>query len=287
MLKQVIRDFREDDCPTMAAALAYYITFSLPALLFLLLTVAGLVIDPDAVQERLVAEFGGLIGTESAQQIEGMITSAASRASGGAFKVVIGIAALIFGATGALVQLQHALNRAWEVKPDPRQGGVRNFIMKRVLSLGLILTVGFLLIVSLAVSALLTAMGDYIGARLGGIPEAVLQAAQLIFSLAVLTAAFALIFKLLPDAETSWRDTWIGAFITVLLFTVGKFVIGYYLGRSSPGTSFGAAGALAVILIWVYYSSMIVLFGAEFTQVWANRKGAGIKPEPGAIRTAQ
>jgi membrane protein len=284
MVKQLVRDFLDDDCPTMAAALAYYITFSLPALLYLLLTVVGFVIDPRTVQERLLNEFGGMIGTEGAKQIETMVSSAATRASGGAFKVLLGIGALIFGATGAFMQLQKALNRAWEVKPDPKQGGIKGFLMKRLLSFGLLLTVALLMMVALVVSAILAALGDYIGAHLGGVPDIVLHAVQLIVTFAVLTALFAIIFKYLPDAETAWRDTWIGAAFTAALFVIGKFAIGYYLGRSRPGTAFGAAGALAIILVWVYYSSMIVLLGAEFTQGWATRRGRGIQPEGGAVR---
>jgi membrane protein len=279
MLKQTVRDFLDDDCPTMAAALAYYITFSLPALLFLILTVVGLVMDPRTVQERLLNEFGGLIGAQGAQQIETMVSSAEARASGGTFKVLLGIGALIFGATGAFMQLQKALNRAWEVKADPKQSGVKGFLMKRLLSFGLLLTVALLMMVALVVSAVLSAIGDYIGERLGGIPEVVLQGTELLISFAVLAALFAIIFRYLPDARISWRDTWVGATFTAVLFVVGKFAIGLYLGRSQPGTAFGAAGALAIILVWVYYSSMIVLLGAEFTQVWSARKGKGIRSE--------
>ncbi|MEX2285119.1 MAG: YihY/virulence factor BrkB family protein [Gemmatimonadota bacterium] len=284
LIKNVVRDFIDDDCPTNAAALAYYAVFSLPAVLFLLIFVIGLAIDPATVQERMVTEFGGLFGEGGGRQIETMVQSAQARTSGGGIKVILSIAMLIFGASGAFMQLQKALNRAWEVKPDPKQGGVKRFIMKRVLSFGILITLAFLLLVSLAVSALLTAMGDFISARMGGIPEVVLMGLQFAISLAVIAALFAIIFKVLPDAETGWKDAWIGALVTAALFGLGKFLIGLYLGRSDPGNAFGAAGVLAVIMLWIYYSAMIVLLGAEFTQAWVRRKGAGIRPQRGAVR---
>jgi membrane protein len=284
LLETTVRDFLDDDCPTNAAALAYYAVFSLPAVLFLLIFVVGLVIDPATVQERIVGEFGGLFGAGGGQQIESMVRSAQDKTTGSGIKVALSIAMLIFGASGAFMQLQKALNRAWEVKPDPKQGGIRNFITKRVLSFGILLTLAFLMLVSLAVSALLTAMGDFIGARAGGVPEVVLQIVQLVISLAVITALFAVIFKVLPDAEIRWKAVWIGAVVTAVLFTIGKFAIGIYLGKSDPGNAFGAAGALAVIMLWIYYSAMIVLLGAEFTQAWSRGHGAGIRPEKGAVR---
>lgn len=281
-IKTVVRDFLDDDCPTMAAALAYYAVFSLPAVLFLLVFVIGLLIDPRTVQEQIVNQFGGLIGNSSGQQLETMMRSAQEKTSGGGLRVLLGIAVLIVGASGAFTQLQKALNRAWEVEPDPAQGGIKPFLMKRLLSLGILLTLAFLLLVSLTVSAILSALGDYIAGLLGGIPEFVLYASQLVVSFAVIAALFAVIFKVLPDAQLGWRDVWGGALVTTTLFVIGKFLIGYYLGRSDPGNAFGAAGALAVIMIWIYYSSMIVLLGAEFTQAWAAKKGRHVQPEPGA-----
>jgi membrane protein len=203
--------------------------------------------------------------------------------AGGLFATVLGIAALTFGALGAFMQLQGALNRAWEVKPDPKKGGIRKFIAKRILSAGMILAVAFLLIVSLAVSALLSALGS----KLAFIPEPALHAADAILSFSVLTLLFAAIFRFLPDAEIAWRDVWTGALATAALFVVGKFVIGLYLGRSAPGDAYGAASALAVILVWIYYAGMIVLFGAEFTQAWAERRGSRKRPEKGAMHVEQ
>ena len=284
LIKRAVKDFIDDDCMSMAAGLAYYTVFALPAVLFLLLTIIGVIFDPRTVQEQLVQQFGGMLGSKAGGQIETMVQSASTRTEGGGFRLVASIAMLMFGASGAFMQLQKALNRTWEVKPDPKQGGVKNFIMKRILSFGLLITVAFLMIVSLAVSALLTAFGDYLGNMVGGLSDILLQILQIVLSFFVLAVLFAILFKYLPDAEVSWRDTRVGALVTAALFTLGKFAIGFYLGRSDPGSAFGAAGALAIILIWVYYTSMIVLLGAEFTQVWAMSRGQSIRPEKGAIR---
>jgi membrane protein len=213
-----------------------------------------------------------------------MVLSADRSSADGVVPTVLGILALLFGATGAFGALQSALNRVWEVKPDPRRGGIKSFLGKRLLSLGMAGTIAFLLLVSLVVSAALSAFGDQLGAMLGGISGPVMQGAQVLVSLAVVTVLFAAIFKILPDAHVAWRDVWSGALFTTVLFVAGKFVIGFYLSRAEPDSSFGAAGALAVILIWVYYSAMILFLGAEFTQVWATEKGRGIEPEDGAVR---
>jgi membrane protein len=197
---------------------------------------------------------------------------------------ILGVLALLFGATGAFGELQSGLNRAWEVKPDPRQGGIKSFVGKRILSLGLVLTIAFLLLVSMVLSAALSAFGDALGGLLGGISGPLIQVIQLVVSLAVITALFALIYKVLPDAKVAWPDAWVGAGFTTALFVAGKYLIGLYLSKSDPGSSFGAAGALALIMVWIYYSAMIVYLGAEFTQAWATEKGREIVPEPGAVR---
>lgn len=279
-LRRILRDFSEDECSVRAAALAYYTIFALPPLLILLTLVVGIFWDPTDVQRSLETQFSSLVGQEAGQAIREMIARGQQTGSGGPLASILGIVALLFGSLGAFMQLQGALNRAWEVKPDPKQGGIRRFIVKRILSAGMILAVAFLLMVSLAVSALLSALGS----SMTFIPEPALHWADVTISFAVITVMFAAIFKILPDAEVRWRDVWIGALVTSVLFVVGKFAIGFYLGRSSPGDPFGAAGVLAVILVWVYYAGMIVLFGAEFTQAWAIRSGAWIRPEKGATR---
>jgi membrane protein len=202
----------------------------------------------------------------------------------GPVATTIGLALLIFGATGAFLQLQSALNAAWNVEPDPSQGGIRNFITKRIFSFGLILGIVFLLIVSLAVTAAVSALTERFGS---GLPETVMLVLEFVFAFVVVTFLFAAMFKVLPDARIEWRDVWVGAIGTTILFVVGKFLIGFYLGRSDPGSSFGAAGTLAVILIWIYYASHIVLFGAEFTQAWSEKFGSGIRPEAGAAKVVE
>jgi len=285
LLKETFREFREDEATRVAAALSYYTIFALPPLLVLLITVAGAVWEPSDVQGRVEAQIGSLLGREGAAGIREMLANQNRPDSGGLLPTLLGVAGLLFGATGAFIQLQSALNTAWDVKPDPEQGGIRNFLTKRLLSLGMILGVGFLVLVSLALSALLGAAGESIERFL---PEALsgplLVAINLLVSLAVITLLFAAMFKVLPDAVVQWRYVWIGAAVTAGLFVLGKFLIGFYIGQSDPGSAYGAAGSLAVILVWIYYASIIVLLGAEFTQVYARRKGAEIVPEPGAVR---
>ncbi len=196
----------------------------------------------------------------------------------------MGIGVLIVGATGAMVQLQTSLNRTWEVKPDPEAGGIRNFLMKRMLSFGMILGIAFLLLVSLVISAGLAVLGTYLGSILPGIGAGLLELANNMISFGVITVLFAGMFKFLPDAEISWRDVWVGAAVTSLFFVLGKFAIGIYLGQSDPGEPFGAAASLAILLVWIYYASLILFFGAEFTETWAKVRGSGIRPEAGAVR---
>lgn len=280
VLKRAFRDFNDDECPVRAAALAYYTVFALPPLLVLLLMLAGALWDPQDVQRAMESQFASLVGSDGASAIHGMIESADKPGSGGVLATVLSMGMLVFGATGALMQLQGALNRAWEVRPDPARGGIKAFVAKRLLSLGMILGIAFLLIVSLALSALIAAFGE----MLTFVPEPALLAVNFALNLGVLTVLFAAMFKVLPDAKVEWRDVWVGAGATALLFVAGKFALGLYLGRSTPGDAFGAASALAVILVWVYYAGMILLFGAEFTQAWTQHRGRRIEPEEGAIR---
>ena len=279
-VKGILKDFVRDGCGVRAAALAYYTVFALPPLLILLILVVGLVWDPADVQLAIETQFASLVGGEGARAIRDMIERVDRPGTGGVLATSLGVAALLFGAVGAFIQLQGALNRAWGVMPDPKQGGVKRFLIKRVMSAGMVLAIAFLLMVSLAVSAILSA----IGSRFTFLPAPALHVADGLSSFLVMTLLFASIFKILPDAEVQWRDVWTGALVTSVLFVVGKVVLGLYLGQSSPGDPYGAASALAILLIWVYYAGMIVLFGAEFTQAWADRRGHAIRPEKGAVR---
>lgn len=274
--------FFGDDCPGMAAGLTFYTFFSLPALLALLLSLVGMVADPLQVQRAITTQVGDLIGHAGAEQVRTIVENAQRSVVDQSAAAALSVAALIFGATTAFAQLQGALNRAWDVKPDPRRNQLREFLAKRVFSFGVVLAVAFLLLVSLSLSAMLATAGDLLGARLGA-PAVALQAVNWVVSFVVVATLFAAMFKLLPDARIAWRDVWAGALATALLFVVGKTVIGLYLGRTDPGSAYGAAGSLAIVLIWVYYSSMIVLFGAELTRQWADRYGSGVRPERGAV----
>ena len=263
----------DDDVPSLAAAIAYYTVFSLPPLLVVIVAVAGAVFGPEAVRAALTGQVGSMIGSDAAGAIDGMIASAGDLGTGIGSKIA-GIAALLFGATGAFGQLQKSMNRAWEVE-EKASGGVLATVLKRLVSFGMILTIAFLLLVSLGVSAVVAALGDAASASIApsALVEVGMQAANIVVSLGVITLLFAAMFKWLPDAEVAWRDLWVGAFVTALLFTVGKTGIGIYLGKADPGSAFGAAGSLALILVWIYYSSLILLVGAEFTQAWTVAAG--------------
>ena len=286
LLKTTFIDFKDDNAPRMAAALSYYTVFSLPPLLILLTMIAGAFFDPEQIQGRLVQEVGGAVGPEGADQIRTMISTADRPGTGGLLATLLSVAALIFGATGAFGQLQAALNQAWEVEKDPEQTGLLSMVVKRALSFGMILVIAFLLLVSMVLSAVLTAAGGALASALpGGLGEASLWAINLGLSLLVITLLFMTMYKVLPDAEVAWSDVWHGALATAVLFVVGKFLLAWYLGRSDPGSAYGAAGSLAVLLVWIYYSAMIFLFGAEFTQAYARRRGSGIQPDEDARRT--
>jgi membrane protein len=265
-LKATFKDFMADKAPMRAAALSYYTAFALPPLLILVTMVAGAVWSPDEVARALESQFAGLIGSDGAATVRDMVAS--GEKSNGPLGSALGIAGLIFGATGALISLQDALNAIWNVKADPKAGGLKHFLFKRLLSLGMILGLGFLLVVSLAASAAISALSQVIGTE--GI---VMQAIGTLVSLAILSLLFAAIYKFLPDTDVSWSDVWIGGVVTAVLLELGKLLLGLYLGARNPGTAFGAASALAVILVWIYYSAMLVLLGAEFTQKAAARRG--------------
>lgn len=284
LLKDSVYKFMGDGCPTLAAALSFYTFLSLPALLYLVLAIAGAVLDPGVAQARLEQEVALLAGTDAAGQVSSVIEAALSADTGGPISRVLGIMTLLFGATAAFAQLQFALNRVWQVEPDPTRGDVRNFLLKRVFSFGMILVVAFMLLVSLVVSATLAAAGDILESALPeGLTQTIVDVSYNMTALGVVALLFAAMYRVLPDAQVEWRDVWIGAVATALLFTLGRVLISLYIGSSSPGTAYGAAGSLALFMIWVYYTSMVMLMGAVFTFVWADRHG-GVRPEPGAVR---
>lgn len=288
LIKATFKDFMDDDAPRLAAALSYYTVFSLPPMLILLVMIAGFFFDAQDVQGRLAQELGGAMGPDAADQITAMIEHADRPDTGGPLMLILSIAGLIFGATGAFGQLQAALNKAWEVEKDPDKSGLVALAMKRLLSFGMILVVAFLLLVSLVLSAVLGAIGSDLAAMLpGGLGGSALWAINLALSLLVITLLFMAMYKLLPDAQIAWSDVWRGALATAVLFVLGKFLLGFYISQSEPGSAYGAAGSLAVLLVWVYYSAMIFFLGAEFTQAYAERRGGGIEPDEDAVRVVE
>lgn len=287
ILKKTFTQFFDDNCSRMAAALAYYTAFSLAPLLILLITLCGIVWSSADVGAMLQSEIKSVVGADGAAQVKTMLDNA-SRTDRGWIASLTNIALLLVGATGLVGQLQGALNDTWEVQPDPEQGGVWNFITKRILSFGMICGIAFLLLVSLVASSFVSAAGDSIASWLpDGISQALVTSVHVAASLIVISLLFAAMFKFLPDATIAWKDVAVGAVVTAVLFVAGRFAMGEYLGSRNLADSYGAAGSLALILLWIYYSASILLFGAELTQVWATERGSGLKPSPGAIQIEQ
>jgi membrane protein len=285
LLKATLFEWLDDQAPTLGAALAYYTVFSLAPLLIITIGIAGLVFGAEAAQGQIFDQLRGLLGEASSKAMQEIVQSASAEPKTGVVATVIGFVTLLFGASGVFGQLQASLNIIWGVQPKPDRG-ILGIIRDRTLSFGFILVLGFLLLVSLLLTAAIAFVGKQFGAMVPGM-EALIQLLNSVLSLAVITLLFAMMFKILPDAKIAWRDVWIGAFITALLFTIGKFALGFYLGRSGVASSYGAAGSLIVLLLWVYYSSQIVFFGAEFAQVYANRFGSRVTPSNNAIAVSK
>ena len=280
LLKDSVSAWIDDFAPSMGAAISYYTVFSIAPLLLIVIAVAGLVLGQDAASGQIFAQLQGLLGDEGASAIEGMVESA-SLSGKSFFATAVGVVTLIIGATTVFGELQSALDRIWESPAAEKKEGIWNLVRTRILSFGMILAIGFLLLISLVVSAGLSALGSFWAPMFGGW-EILLQIVNFIVSLVVVTALFALIYKFLPRAKIGWHDVWIGAGATSLLFALGKFLIGLYIGKSSVASGFGAAGSLVVVLVWVYYSAQIFLLGAEFTWVYAFRHGSRRGEKSGA-----
>ncbi len=280
ILKLAFQDWKEDNASRLAAALAYYTIFSLAPMLVIVIAIAGLIWETDAIRMQILSQIRDLIGSEGADFIAGLITSTGGQAEG-ILALLLGIITLLFGALGVFNELHTSLNIIWNIKVEQTKGflqSIKKLLIDRFLSFAMILVIGFLLLVSLVITAALSATQETLGEAFP-LSELVWQIVNLAVSLAVITVLFALMFKFLPDAEISWHDAWIGAFVTSLLFSLGKAAIGMYLGNSAVASAFGAAGSLVLLLLWIYYSAQILFFGAEFTQVYANRYGSKIAPE--------
>lgn len=270
-LREVAKEWSDDNALTLGAALAYYTIFSLAPLLVLVLAIAGLVFGRAAAQGELVAQIQGAVGPAGAELIEGMIEHA-SKPSAGLLATAISLVTMFFGASGVFGQLQGSLNQIWGATAV-RRTGVKGQLQRRAASFSMILAIGFLLLLSLAISALISGLHDFIDLYLK-VPSEALSLANAAVSFLIVTALFAMIFKLLPDARIEWRDVWLGAFVTALLFTVGKSLIAIYLGRAGVASVYGAAGSLVLVLLWVYYSAQLLFIGAEFTEVYSRRFGS-------------
>lgn len=273
LLKEAFEKWSADKAPRLGAALSYYTVFSLVPLLVLTIAIAGWAFGKEVAQQSMMAQIESLVGPQSAAAIKQML-EIAQKPSSGMFASVVALGTLLLGSSGVFAQLQDALNAVWGVEPKAGRG-IWGTIKDRFFSLLAVLGTGFLLLVSLVLSAALAAAGKLFQGWLPG-QEALLHLAHFVISFGVITLLFAMMFKLLPDAKVAWHDVWVGAALTSLLFTIGKFLIGFYLGKADVGSAYGAAGSLVILLVWVYYSSQILLYGAEFTAVYANRYGSRI-----------
>lgn len=280
LVKETFTEWMDDGALDLGAALAYYAIFSLAPLLLIVIAVAGLVWGREAVQGQLVGQLRGLVGEQGGQAIQTMVANAGKHGSG-VLATIVGVVTILFGATGVFVQLQTSLDKIWNVEPKPG-AGIWGFVKTRMLSFGMILGIGFLLLISLVVTTAVSAVGAW---ATGLLPAAkvLVEGGTFVVSFALITLLFAMIYKVLPDVEIGWRDVWIGAAATALLFTVGKFLIGLYLAKSSVASTYGAAGSLVVVLLWIYYSAQILFLGAEFTQVYASHHGSNIRPSAHAV----
>lgn len=285
LLKQAFKGWNEDEAFRQSAIVAYYSIFSLPGLLILLISIGGAVYGQEAVQGRLVNEISGMIGSDSATSVENMIASS-YRSDSGFIMRAVGIGILVFGATTVFFQLQKSLNNIWRVEQKPNSGILR-LIFDRAYSLGLILAIGFLLLISLVISAVLGTLSEWMNRQFPDYLLVLVNVLDLIITMGMATVLFALVFKVLPDVNINWRSVWSGAFFTSILFVIGKFLLSFYFGQAEPASSYGAAGSIILIMLWINYTCLILFFGAEFTQAFAQHKGYLFKPAKHARWKAQ
>jgi membrane protein len=281
VLRRAFAGWWDDNVPHLGAALSYYTLFSLAPILIVAIAIAGLAFGAEAVRGEIVGQIEGLVGHEGALAVQAMLEGAA-KPSSSIPATIIGVITFFLGATGAFLELQTALNAIWRVKPKASPNFLRALAIDRMVSFGLVVAVGFLLLTSLLVSAGLAALDKYMGQAFPGV-AIVWQALNVLVSLGVISVMFAMIYKLLPDVDLAWSDVWVGGLVTAGMFTLGKFLIGLYLGTSSLASSYGAAGSVIVLLVWVYYSAQVVLLGAEFTREYV--KEFGRKPPPSEFAT--
>lgn len=281
-MKETVKDFVEDDSFSYASSIAFSTIFSLPAILIIALAIGSTFYERNIVQEELINQVGRLVGADTAKEIENILLQAAVDSTGWWAKTV-GIVTLFVSATTVFMSLQSSLNKIWGIKPKPQRGWLK-YIINRLVSLAMVISFGFVLLVSLVIDTVLVVFQEMLSRIMEGFTLYLVTALNLVISLGFVTVIFGLLFKVLPDARIRWRDVWVGAFITTLLFTAGKYLIGFYLGNSTFNSAYGAAGSFVIILLWVYYSTVIFLFGAEFTSVYAKLRGAAIQPYSNAVK---
>jgi membrane protein len=272
LAKAAFSSWLDDYAPSMGAALAYYTMFSIAPLLLIVISTAGLVFGEEAVRGEIFGQLQGLMGDQGAQAVQSLLESVSEPKKGMA-GTIIGSVLLLIGATTVFAELQDAFDRIWRAPDKDKTGGVLQLIRSRLLSFGIILGIGFLMIVSLVFSAAIAALGKWWGPLFSNL-EVIATVVNFVFSFALMTAVFAMLYKFMPRVKIHWKDVWAGATVTALLFTVGKILIGLYIGKSAISSGFGAAGSLVVVLVWVYYSAQIFLLGAEFTWVYAHAHGS-------------
>ena len=285
ILKRALAGWWNDNVPRLGASLAYYTLFSLAPILVVAISIGGLIFGEEAVRGEIVGQIQGLVGRNGAQAVQSMLEGA-SRPSSSIAATAAGIVTFFLAATGAFLELQTALNAIWRVTPKTDGSFFRALVLQRLISFGLVVAMGFLLVTSLLVSAALAAVHAYMGNAFPGV-GVVWEALNVVVSLGVITVLFAMIYKVLPDVKLVWADVWIGALVTAGLFTIGKLLIGMYLGTTGVASTYGAAGSVVVILVWVYYSAQIILLGAEFTREYVATFGRRPPPEPFAKKDRQ
>lgn len=279
VLKNAFKEFQRDKVTRLAAALSYYMAISIAPMIVFVLLILGFVLGQETAQNQVISQLQGVMGDQGIAFIETIINNA-NQPTAGSIAGILSLATLIWGSTNVFAHLQETLNSVWNVKPKPQ--GLIKTVRRRLSSFLMVLGVGLVFLLSLVAGAVLSVVSNTITGVLPG-GAIIWQIVEFLISLAIATLLFAVIYKFVPDAETKWSDIWPGAFITALLFTLGKIALSIYLGRAAPGSTYGAAGSVIVFLLWVYYSSIILFFGAEMTQVYANRFGAGIEPDEDAI----
>lgn len=282
IVKESVTSFLEDDLFSYASSIAFSTIFSLPAILIIALTIGSTFYERNIVQDELINQVGRLVCSETAKEIENILLQAAVDNTGWWAKT-IGVVTLFLSATTVFMSLQSSLNKIWGIKPKPQRGWVK-YIINRLVSLAMVISFGFVLLVSLVIDTILVVFQGMLTRFMEGFTLYLVTALNLMISLAFITVIFGVLFKVLPDAIIKWRHVWVGALVTTMLFTLGKYLIGFYLGNSSFNSAYGAAGSLVIILLWVYYSTVIFLFGAELTSVYAKYAGAAIKPYSNAVK---